>query len=113
MVVSLRKMSAGYVERELQARIQDGTLAAGTPLRQRDIALELGVSHTPVREALSRLRAKGYVSSELHPVPPWSEGWGPPPRELAGPRPPGVAGRRTGAAERVPAGLGRRRGAGP
>ncbi len=35
-------------------------------LRQRDIAERYGVSPTPVREALSRLEAEGFVSAALH-----------------------------------------------
>lgn len=47
----------------LRARIEAGELSAGVVLRQRAVAAELGVSATPVREALERLEAEGYVSS--------------------------------------------------
>jgi DNA-binding GntR family transcriptional regulator len=46
--------------------IQNGELPPGTELRQRDLAQLLGVSSTPVREALRRLEAEGYVANEPH-----------------------------------------------
>jgi DNA-binding GntR family transcriptional regulator len=47
------------------ARILLGQMAPGTPVRQDAIALELGVSKIPLREALTRLEQDGLVSS--HP----------------------------------------------
>lgn len=46
--------------------IQSNELEPGVVLRQRDLAERFGVSPTPVREALQRLEAEGFVSSELH-----------------------------------------------
>lgn len=46
---------------ELKRRILDGELAEGTPIRQDDIASQLGVSKIPVREALMRLQSEGLV----------------------------------------------------
>jgi len=46
---------------ELQERINAGQIPAGTWLRQAHLAEELGVSRTPVREALRRLQAMGTV----------------------------------------------------
>ncbi|WP_103379689.1 GntR family transcriptional regulator [Pseudonocardia dioxanivorans] len=46
---------------ELQERINAGRIPAGTWLRQAPLAEELGVSRTPVREALRRLQAMGTV----------------------------------------------------
>lgn len=57
---------ADYIARELRQRIFDGSLSPGTELRQRDIAAMFDVSATPVREALSRLHAQGYVTTRLH-----------------------------------------------
>ena len=47
-----------------RARIMDGTLRRGSRIHQEDLADELGVSRTPVREALRRLAAEGLV--EMH-----------------------------------------------
>ena len=47
----------------LREALLSGTLAPGDQLREGEIAQELGVSKTPVREALSVLRAKGLVKS--------------------------------------------------
>ena len=44
-----------------RARIMDGTLPRGARIHQEDLADELGVSRTPVREALRRLAAEGLV----------------------------------------------------
>jgi DNA-binding GntR family transcriptional regulator len=49
----------------LRARILDGDLQRGVRLRQEALADELGVSRTPLREALRRLAAEGLV--EFHP----------------------------------------------
>jgi DNA-binding GntR family transcriptional regulator len=57
---------ADFVAEELQRMINDGELAPGTVLRQRTLAQEFGVSATPVREALQRLEALGFISNELH-----------------------------------------------
>ena len=46
--------------------IDDGTFGPGELLRQRDLAQRFGISPTPVREALHRLEAEGYVESKLH-----------------------------------------------
>ncbi len=50
----------------LRESIITGELAAGTPLRQRDLAAQFGMSPIPVREALRRLEAEGLVESDLH-----------------------------------------------
>ena len=41
--------------------ITDGTHSAGTHLREGDLSADIGVSRTPVREALRRLAAEGIV----------------------------------------------------
>lgn len=50
----------------VRAMIQNGEFEPGTVLRQREVANLLGVSPTPVREALRRLEAEGYVANEPH-----------------------------------------------
>ncbi len=46
---------------EIRLRILDGRLAPLTRLREELLASEIGVSRTPVREALRRLAADGFV----------------------------------------------------
>jgi DNA-binding GntR family transcriptional regulator len=57
---------ADVVARELRRQINTGEIAPGALLRQRQLAEEFGVSATPVREALQRLEALGYISTALH-----------------------------------------------
>jgi DNA-binding GntR family transcriptional regulator len=45
----------------IRTRIVQGVLARGARIHQEDLAEELGVSRTPVREALRRLAAEGLV----------------------------------------------------
>ena len=54
---------------QLSDEILSGELPAGTPLKQRDIASRMGVSPTPVREALVRLATQGLVVLEAHCPP--------------------------------------------
>jgi len=50
-----------YVLTRLRQAIVDGRLGPGDPIRQESIATKLGVSATPVREALRRLEAEGAI----------------------------------------------------
>lgn len=50
--------------RHVQARIVDGKLPAGAFLVEQDIAADIGVSRTPVREALQRLHTEGLIDWE-------------------------------------------------
>jgi DNA-binding GntR family transcriptional regulator len=50
----------------LRAAIMSGTLRPGTFIRLDETAAELGVSITPVREALLKLRGEGMVQLEPH-----------------------------------------------
>lgn len=49
------------VYRVLRRAILDGTLPPGGQLRERDIATDLGISRSPLREALTRLEEEGLV----------------------------------------------------
>jgi DNA-binding GntR family transcriptional regulator len=55
-----------HVAEILRERIIAGIYARGDKLKQADIAAELGVSITPVREALQMLDAEGYVQGLAH-----------------------------------------------
>ena len=47
---------------EIRGRIVRGELGLGSPLSENALALELGVSKTPIREALLQLKMEGLVS---------------------------------------------------
>src|SRR4051794_26196938 len=49
------------VYRALRAAILDGSVPPGGQLRERDIATDLGVSRSPLREALTRLEEEGLI----------------------------------------------------
>ena len=57
---------AEAVYEELRRRILRGELAPSSPLNQDALAPELGVSVTPVREAVRRLEAEGLVQFHAH-----------------------------------------------
>ena len=52
------------VARLIRTRIFDGAYAAGTYIRLDQLAAELGISVTPVREALFALRAEGLIAQQ-------------------------------------------------
>jgi DNA-binding GntR family transcriptional regulator len=48
----------------LQTHLRSGTLTAGQPLQEEHLAEMLGVSRTPVREAMMRLASEGLLATE-------------------------------------------------
>lgn len=60
------KSKSDIVAEQIHRMIRSGELEPGSVLRQRTLAERFGVSPTPVREALRRLEAEGYVVTELH-----------------------------------------------
>ena len=48
----------------LRSHLCSGTLAAGQPLQEVQLAEQLGVSRTPVREAMTRLASEGLLASD-------------------------------------------------
>ena len=60
-----RPMALGeMVYTSLQTHLRSGAVAAGQPLQEVQLAEMLGVSRTPVREAMTRLASEGLLSSE-------------------------------------------------
>ena len=67
MITSLnpidRPLALGdQVYRALRANLRNGKIVPGYPLQEVQLAARLGVSRTPVREALTRLASEGLVS---------------------------------------------------
>jgi DNA-binding GntR family transcriptional regulator len=54
------------VARLIRRRIFDGSYLAGSYIRLDQLAAELGISVTPVREALFALRAEGLIAQQPH-----------------------------------------------
>src|SRR5882762_11989051 len=52
---------ADFVYERLRDAIWDGRIAVGERVREEEIARNLGVSRTPVREALQRLHQRGLL----------------------------------------------------
>src|SRR4249920_540024 len=52
---------ADFVYESLRDAISDGRIAAGERVREEEVARNLGVSRTPVREALQRLQQRGLL----------------------------------------------------
>ena len=52
--------------RLVRDQVLSGRLAAGAVIRQRDLARDLGISTTPLREAMRRLESEGLVELGAH-----------------------------------------------
>jgi DNA-binding GntR family transcriptional regulator len=59
LAYTARMAEGAAIYAALRARILDGSLGPGEPLREIPLAEEFGVSRTPVREALMRLESDG------------------------------------------------------
>jgi len=59
----LGRSRSDQVYETLRLRIRSGELHSGARLREEELAASLGVSRTPVREALGRLQVRGMVES--------------------------------------------------
>src|SRR5215470_17870915 len=58
-----RRKVTDWVYEELKSAIVDLRLSPGDPLREATLAEQLGVSKTPIREALTRLEQEGLVET--------------------------------------------------
>jgi DNA-binding GntR family transcriptional regulator len=63
-ISSMTKAEAAF--RLLRASIEEGVRKPGEPLRIADLVSELGMSPTPIREALRMLQVEGLVEHEPH-----------------------------------------------
>jgi DNA-binding GntR family transcriptional regulator len=61
-----RSLARDEAYEKIRDWIIDGTLRPGEVLRDQEIAQSLGVSRTPVREALRRLEDEGFVETALN-----------------------------------------------
>jgi len=61
-----RRTVAAEAAEILRRRILSGEIKAGQPIRQEQIAQDLGVSRIPLREALKQLEAEGFVTIAPH-----------------------------------------------
>lgn len=61
MAETAKTLGSSAYER-MKAMILDGTLSPGAPLRENHFADQLGVSRTPVREAISQLISEGLAT---------------------------------------------------
>ena len=60
------RLGADGAADRVRERIQSGALRPGERIREEALAAELGLSRTPVREALRRLEAEGYLAHQPH-----------------------------------------------
>ena len=61
-----RRTVAAEAAEILRQRILSGEIRGGQPIRQEQIAQDLGVSRIPLREALKQLEAEGFVTIAPH-----------------------------------------------
>lgn len=64
MVIKRRSLRS-QIRDELLQRLKDGSIEAGAGINEAELASELGVSRTPLREALISLETEGHIESEI------------------------------------------------
>jgi DNA-binding GntR family transcriptional regulator len=62
----LFETKSDYAYRQMRDRILSGELQPGAAIQQRDLASLIGISTTPLREALRRLKSEGLVELDAH-----------------------------------------------
>ena len=62
----LFETKSDYAYRQVRDRILSGALQPGAVIQQRDLASLIGISTTPLREALKRLKSEGLVELDAH-----------------------------------------------
>ena len=62
----LFETKSDYAYRQVRDRILSGELQPGAVIQQRDLASLIGISTTPLREALRRLKSEGLVELDAH-----------------------------------------------
>ncbi len=53
------------VQKEIRARLDDGRLGSGLRINETHLSADLGISRTPLREALLQLEATGFLVSDM------------------------------------------------
>lgn len=62
----LFETKSDYAYRQVRDRILSGDLQPGAVIQQRELAGRIGISTTPLREALRRLKSEGLVELDAH-----------------------------------------------
>ena len=62
----LHETKSDHAYRHVRRRILSGELEPGAVLQQRELASQIGISTTPLREALRRLKSEGLVELDAH-----------------------------------------------
>lgn len=62
----LFETKSDFAYRQVRDRILSGELHPGAVLQQRELASRIGISTTPLREALRRLKSEGLVELDAH-----------------------------------------------
>ncbi len=60
-----RKPLRDEIQKEILTRLADGRLTAGTRINETHLAKDLGISRTPLREAMITLSANGFMASDM------------------------------------------------